>query len=118
MLLARESSTRGHLLRSVGSFTVGVVLFLLLIGLALAFGAGRWIAGVTFTSSAGRTLRLVVGFVLISFGWWQVRGKSLNMRWLNRLLQPLWRKQAELRRRQTMLGYGLYGFSYILAGFG
>lgn len=117
-LLARESSEHGRLLRSAGAFTVGAALFLLLTGVVLALGAGRWIAGVTFISVTGRLLRLAVGLVLIGFGLWQVRGKSLTFPWLNRALRPLWTKQAQLRRRQTMVSYGLYGFGYTLAGFG
>lgn len=117
-LLARESLANGRLLKSTGAFTVGAVLFLLLAGLALALGAGGWIAKVTFTSIAGRALRLFVGLVLIGFGMWQLRGQSLNIGWINRMLQPLWHKQAQLRRQQTTLSYGLYGFGYILAGFG
>jgi hypothetical protein len=95
-----------------------MVLFLLLTGLVLALGAGEWIASFTFTSTTGRLLRLVVGLVLIGFGLWQVGGKSLTFPWLNRALQPLWAKQTQLRRRQTMVSYGLYGFGYTLAGFG
>lgn len=117
-LLAREASADGRLLRSTAAFTIGAVLFLLLTGLALALGAGSWIAGFTFTSLAGRILRLLVGLILIGFGIWQFGGKSLNVGWLNQTLQPLWHKQAQLRRQQTTLSYGLYGFGYILAGFG
>ncbi|MFZ1398198.1 MAG: hypothetical protein WAS33_14940 [Candidatus Promineifilaceae bacterium] len=117
-LLAREASADGRLLRSTAAFTIGAVLFLLLTGLTMALGAGSWIAGVTFTSAAGRTLRVLVGLVLISFGLWQLQRRSLNVGWLNQALQPLWRKQTKLRRQQTTLSYGLYGFGYILAGFG
>jgi len=117
-LLAREAAGRRHLIRSAAAFTAGMALFLLLTGLTLALGAGEWIAAVTFTSTAGHLLRLVVGLVLIGFGLWQVRGKSLTFSWLNRTLQPLWTKQAQLRHQQTMVSYGLYGFGYTLAGFG
>ena len=117
-LLARETSANGRLLRSAGAFALGAALVLTLIGLAIAAGTGNWIASVTFTSPLGRILRLLVGLALIGFGTFQIQGKSLNVGWLNRLLQPLWRKQALLRRQQTTLSYGLYGFGYILAGFG
>ena len=117
-LLARESSQNGRLLRSAAAFAIGAVLFLLLTGLALTMGAGSWITRFTFPSTAGRSLRLLVGLVLIGFGIRQIGGKSLNIGWLNLAMQPLWHKQAQLRRRQTILSYGLYGFGYILAGFG
>jgi cytochrome c biogenesis protein CcdA len=117
-LLAREAVEHGRLIRTAIAFTAGMTLFLLLAGLTLALGAGRWISAVTFTSSAGRLLRLTVGLALISFGLWPVQGKSWMFPWLNQVLQPLWTKQAQLRRRQSSLSYGLYGFGYILAGFG
>ena len=117
-LLFLEAKPDGRLLRSATAFITGMTLFLVLVGMALALGAGDWISAVTFTSVAGRLLRLFVGLVLIGFGLWQVRGKSLSFSWLNRILEPLWTNQAQLRRRRTTLSYGLYGFGYILAGFG
>lgn len=92
--------------------------FLMLLGTALAVGAGSFISQFTFTSDAGRSLRLMVGLILIGFGLWQLRGQSLNFVWLNQLLQPLWHTQTRWQRKKSSLGYGLYGFGYILAGFG
>jgi cytochrome c biogenesis protein CcdA len=119
-LLAREASTqsRRSLFRIALAFTMGVMLFLIMTGTILALGAGQLISKFTFTSTAGRFLRLVVGFILIGFGLWQIRGRSLNFVWLTRLLQPLWRTQSKLQRQKTTWSFGLYGFGYILAGFG
>lgn len=117
-LLVREAKPDGRLLRSATAFITGMTLFLVLVGLALTLGAGDWISAITFTSVAGRLLRLVAGLVLIGFGLWQARGESLRFSWYNRILEPLWTKQAQLRRRQTTVSYSLYGFGYILAGFG
>ena len=117
-ILSREASSNGRLIRASVAFTVGMALFLLLTGVALSLGAGQWISAVTFTSTSGRLLRLGVGVVLISFGFWQVQGKSLTFSWLNRALAPLWNKQAQLRRQRSTISYGLYGFGYTLAGFG
>jgi cytochrome c biogenesis protein CcdA len=119
-LLARETDgqSRGTLYRSATAFTVGVMFFLLLLGAAIGLGAGALITRFTFSSPAGRGLRLLVGLSLISFGFWQLRGRSLNVAWLNRALQPLWDRQFRLRQRKTTLSYGLYGFGYVLAGFG
>ena len=119
-LLAREagSSSKRSLVRSAAAFTIGATLFLILVGIILALGAGSSISQFTFTSPGGRLLRVIVGTVLIGFGVWQIRGQSINSAWLNRSLQPLWNQQARLRRRKNSLSYGLYGFGYILAGFG
>lgn len=119
-LLAREmgGGSRSTLVRSAIAFTVGIMLFLLLLGIAIGLGAGTLITRFTFTSPAGRGLRLLVGLLLIGFGFWQLRGRPLNTPWLNRALQPLWDLQFRMRRRRTTLSYGLYGFGYVLAGFG
>jgi cytochrome c biogenesis protein CcdA len=119
-LLAREMAeqTIRPLIQSAIAFTLGAMLFLIFVGTALAQGAGTFISRFTFTSTAGRILRVMVGITLIGFGIWQLRGQSLNFPWLTRLLHPLWNLQARLRRRKSALGHGLYGFGYILAGFG
>jgi len=119
-LLAREARkiSRRHMLHTAVAFTLGVILFLSLLGAALALGAGSFISQFTFTSDNGRLLRASVGLLLIGLGFWQIRGQSLNWIWLTRLLQPLWRKQSHWQRHKTTVGYGLYGFGYILAGFG
>jgi len=122
-LLAREATgdngrSSTPLIRFAGAFATGAALFLLLSGAALALGAAPLFARVTFTSNAGRILRAVVGVTLIGFGLWQIRGKSLNFGWLDTLLQPLWHAQVRLRRQRSAVGITLYGFGYILAGFG
>lgn len=119
-LLAREVSDQSKrtLVQTGAAFTFGVILFLTLLGAALALGAGSAVSQFTFTSATGRLLRGFVGIILIGFGVWQLKGKSLNFGWLNRLLTPLWTEQARMRRRRSSLSYGLYGFGYILAGFG
>ena len=124
-LLSREAvdtagatTSRRRLIRFAVIFSVGAVIFLLLTGAAMSVGAAPIVARITFTSPAGRLLRLFTGLVLIGFGWWQWRGRSLNAGWLNYLLQPWWRAEARLRHQRPTMRVGLYGFSYILAGFG
>ncbi|MCB9434872.1 MAG: hypothetical protein H6668_23170, partial [Ardenticatenaceae bacterium] len=61
-LLAREAGSDNDRsptrpLRFSAAFAAGAVLFLLLSGAAIAFGAAPLFARVTFTSSAGRILR-------------------------------------------------------------
>lgn len=112
-----ESLSRRRLIRFTLVFSAGAATFLLLTGAAMAIGAAPIMARITFTSPAGRLLRLFTGLVLIGFGWWQFQGRSLNAGWLNVLLQPLWQAEARMRHQQSPLRIGLYGFGYILAGF-
>lgn len=114
----RGAPSRSHPLRFAATFSLGAMAFLLIVGSALALGAAPLMEQVTFTSPTGRLIRLLAGLVLVGFGWWQLQGRSLNFIWMNTLLQPLWRSEARLRRQRTTMSYGLYGFGYILAGFG
>ena len=122
-LLAREAEEKNgrsssRLIRFATAFAVGAALFLLLAGAALALGAAPLFARVTFTSTGGRSLRAVAGLVLIGIGVWQLQGRSFTAGRVNAVLQPLWRAQARLRRERSTAGVALYGFGYILAGFG
>ncbi len=112
-----ESPSIIRLIRFALVFSLGAVIFLLLTGAALSLGAGPVMQRINFSSPAGRLLRLVMGLILIGFGWWQFQGRSFNVGWLNSLLQPLWRVEARLRHQRSTLRIGLYGFGYILAGF-
>jgi cytochrome c biogenesis protein CcdA len=123
-LLSREaidttgnSTSSRRLIRFALVFSIGAAIFLLITGAAMALGAAPIMARITFTSPAGRLLRLFTGLVLMGFGWWQFQGRSLNIGWLNSLLQPMWRAEARLRHRRSTLRIGVYGFGYILAGF-
>lgn len=123
-LLARQ--TRGlertqawaRLLRFGVVLAVGATLFLLLTGAAIAIGAAPLFAQVTFTSTAGRMLRLTAGGFLIVLGLLQWRGMAPGGDAVYRVAKPLMEAQARLRSERPTLAFGLYGFGYILAGFG
>lgn len=124
-LLARESaaggirSTWGRALRFAAALSLGATVFLLLMGAGIALGAGPIFAAVTFTSAAGRMLRLVVGVLLILLGLVQTGVlPSIGFTRVEQVARPLQRRQAQLRRQRPTLAFGLYGFGYILAGFG
>ena len=100
------------------ALSVGAAGFLVLTGGALALGAGSLIKDVTFTSSTGRALRIVVGAVLILFGLVQLNRIQVNLRRFEPALHGVLRKQATLRRQRPFAGFVLFGFVYLLAGFG
>lgn len=125
-LLARETGARpgqtqpsmDRALRFGLALAVGAGLFLTLLGVAIALGGAALFAGVTFTSTAGIILRSVVGALLILLGLIQLGLLPASFRAIDHLVLPLTRSQAQLRRDRPLLGFGVLGFGYLLAGFG
>ena len=75
-------------------------------------------AGVTFTSIVGRLIRAVVGVGLLLLGLIQLGRLPVSFRGLEPAIHGLLRQQAGLRRRRPLLGHAMFGFGYVLAGFG
>lgn len=119
--LASADQAGRPLRRALGyasALSVGAVGFLTLTGGALALGAGSLVEDVTFTSTTGRVVRVVVGAALILFGLVQLNRIRLNLRRFEPALHGVLRNQAALRRRRPYAGFVLFGFVYLLAGFG
>ena len=108
----------GRALRYAAALSVGAASFLALVGGALALGAGSAVEGVTFTSTAGRVLRVGVGAALIVFGLIQVGRLRVDLRRFEPALHGVLRRQAGMRREHPVRGFVLFGFVYLLAGFG
>ena len=126
-LLGRESQAgaedrRLRLIRSMyfgSALALGAVVFLGLTGLGIALGASALFGDVTFTSTVGRVLRLVIGSLLIFLGLIQfgvIQAAPFDP--VHRVSAPLMRRQAALRKSHPTFGFAMYGFIYILAGFG
>jgi len=120
--LVSEDATAGRSLRRAAGFaaalSIGASAFLLLVGLAIALGAGAAVEQVTFTSTAGRAIRGTVGVLLVVLGLVQLERLHVNLRQLEPITHRFLRRQAVLRRRHPMLGFVVFGFGYLLAGFG
>jgi cytochrome c biogenesis protein CcdA/copper chaperone CopZ len=127
-LLARETGVNGQPtdapsgvatgLAFATALSVGAALFLVLVGMGIALGGGVLFAGVTFTSPVGRAIRIVTGGVLIALGLVQLGILPNPLHAVEVLARPLQRAQARYRRRRRVLGFGVFGFGYLLAGFG
>lgn len=101
------------------ALSAGAAAFLLLAGLLIALGGRAFFESVTFTSTAGRTLRIVVGGLLIVLGLVQTGVlASRSFHAVEGLTKNLNRSQARLRRERPIAGYTAFGFFYLLAGFG
>ena len=100
------------------ALSIGAATFLAVTGGALAVGAGSLVEDVTFTSAAGRVLRIVVGAALIVLGLVQTGRLSVDLRRFEPALHSTLRRQAALKRRGRFRAFALFGFVYLLAGFG
>lgn len=118
-LLARENAVgRGRALGSAAALALGATLFLALTGAVIALGGHALFAGVTFTSDTGRVIRTVVGLGLIMLSLVQLGVVTVPFNVVADRVMPLVRIQSRLRRRHPGVSYTVYGFAYVLAGFG
>ena len=96
----------------------GAAALLALIALVIGLG-GEAIAGVvTFDSGSGRAFRLTVGLLLVMFGLRQTRKLPFRMSWLDRVAGTARRLFDRSRFSNRVVGDVVYGFGYLLAGFG
>jgi cytochrome c-type biogenesis protein len=108
----------GPALVFAAGLSAGAAGFLALAGGAVALGGGALFEDVTFTSTAGRIIRALVGSALIVLGLVQLGVLAVNLRRYEPALHDVLRRQASLRRRRPLAGFTLFGFVYLLAGFG
>ena len=101
-----------------GALALGAAVFMILAGVVIGLGGQALFAGVTFTSVAGIAIRSVVGVLLIGLGLMQIGRLRLSMHAVERAARPLSRRSARLRRERPVVGFAVFGFSYVLAGFG
>lgn len=101
-----------------GALALGAAVFMLLAGVVIALGGEALFAGVTFTSTAGITIRTIVGLLLILLGLIQTGILPFSLHPVSSAAQPISRAQARLRREHPVAGFGIFGFGYVLAGFG
>jgi cytochrome c-type biogenesis protein len=116
-----EQEKRVHLGRPfsfAAALSVGATLFLTLAGAAIALGGGPLFAKVTFTSLAGRIIRLVIGALLTLLGLIQLEAVPISFHGVENLAQPLLKYQARLRREHPTLAFAIFGFGYLISGFG
>jgi cytochrome c biogenesis protein CcdA len=113
-----ESGTSARPAVFGASLALGAAVFMLMAGLVIAVGGETLFAGVTFTSTAGIIIRLVVGLLLVFLGLIQIGVPSVSMHAVGGMVQPLLKQQARLRRDRPILAFAVFGFAYVLAGFG
>ncbi len=123
-ILARApgGDSRGHRVQVVilyaAALALGVAAFLLLAGVTIALAGTALFAGITFTSTPGRLIRAAVGLALIFLGLVQLNWMPFEFRALEPSVHRLLRRQAGFRHQHPLPGFFLFGFGYVVAGFG
>lgn len=100
------------------AMSLGATAFVLLLGAVMALGGRAIVGDVVFTSAEGRILRAGVGFFLIGLGLVQTGFLPSPLHAVEEAVRPLVRFQGEQRRERPFVGSTLFGFGYLLAGFG
>ncbi len=100
------------------ALSLGATVFLLIIGSVIAFAGAPIFEGVVFASTEGIILRSVVGAVLIILGLVQFGFIRLPLPPVQDLTDSL---VESVREKKSAAGLGrvsLFGFGYLVAGFG
>lgn len=124
-LLARQGGAEPEQRPAFGSaipfalaLSLGAASFFVLSGLILGVGGEALFAEVTFVSTAGRVIRLMVGLLLIALGAMQLGWLPVSFEVVEQISRPLMQSQARQRRRHPVTGFAILGFAYPIAGFG
>ena len=105
-------------LRFASGASLGATTFLMSFGLLLSLGGGSVADHITFTSASGRVLRVAVGVVLIVMGLVQLGRVRLSFSRLARLAAPIQRRRSDIGDPHRFPNHFLFGFGYLVAGFG
>ncbi len=97
---------------------LGAAIFLVLTGAVVGlFGAGV-AQNVNFSSPSGRILRGAVAVVIVGAGLVQLGVLQVSLARVTRLAQPIDRLRLAAATEHRRVAQGLYGFGFVLAGFG
>jgi cytochrome c biogenesis protein CcdA len=117
-LSGRSQETKGTALWSALRVAGGATFLLAMVALVVAEGGSALARVVEFDSPTGRGFRLSVGLVLIVFGLRQANLLQVRMRWFDQVARASSRP-LDPAKASSQAGRDLvYGFGYLLAGFG
>ena len=117
-LTRRSRESRTAAIASALRVAIGVAALLTIIALIMVF-AGSVVGDVVqFDSSAGRSFRLGVGLLLVVLGLRQARFLTWKLGWLDAVAGTSARVFDTDRVKHPARRDFIYGFGYLLAGFG
>lgn len=96
----------------------GAALFLLLFGVGVGLAGEGLAHSVGFSTVGGRILRGLVAAVVITSGLVQLGLLSIPLWRVTRIAQPIERRRLAIADRHVRGAEVLYGFGFVLAGFG
>ena len=117
-LTRQASQTRTSAVASATAVGLGAIAFLTLVAVLIGSGASAVSRVVAFDSVTGRVFRFGVGALLIGLGLHQARALALRLRWPDRLVTATARFMDPSRLSSRVGRDFLYGFGYLLVGFG
>ena len=97
---------------------VGASLFLLIFGAGVGLAGEGLARSVGFSTVGGRILRGFVAIVVITSGLVQLGRINVPLWRVTRVAQPIERKRIAIADRHRRGAEVLYGFGFVLAGFG
>lgn len=100
------------------SLALGAALFIAAVGVVIAIGGAALFGDVTFASTPGRIIRLITGTVLVVLGLSQSGILGFSMHGISRILQPRLGGRIGRQREAAWPRFTIFGFGYVLAGFG
>lgn len=113
---APRSRRVGRALTFAGSMAVGATVFVVGLGMLLALGAEQVTGAIEHGSPVERGVHIGIGLLLVVLGLIQAGVIRVNFGPVSRLAKPFARR--DFLERHPVLGYGVFGFGYLLAGFG
>jgi cytochrome c biogenesis protein CcdA len=105
-------------LRFALAASIGASAFVVGFGMLLSIGGGAIARQITFTSGPGRALRIAVGLLLITMGLAQLGRIRIPFFRLAVLATPIERRRRTSDNPDRFSNHVLYGFGYLIAGFG
>jgi cytochrome c biogenesis protein CcdA len=97
---------------------LGASVFLLTVGLVVGLVGEGLVQSIGFSTTPGRLLRGGVAAVILVAGLTQLGVVQLPLWRLTRFAQPLERRRADLAGHNRRAAQTLYGFGFVIAGFG
>lgn len=115
---ARAGQRRRESLTAALAMGAGASMFLLAIGVVVGLAGEAVVQTVGFSTAPGRILRGAVAVIVIAAGLTQLGLIQLPLWRVTRFAQPIERQRVNISDRHQHAAQVLYGFGFVVAGFG